>query len=181
VIILESERLIFREHEPGDLEAYCSMEADPEVRRYVGGGPRPRAQAEERFRNGLLGPSSNLLRLWAAVLKQENRYVGRSGIYPHIGSHGAIPDEAVLSFYIAREYWGRGLATEAGRAFVTFGFEELRLGRIVATVQAGNAASLRVLDKLGFTLTRTEVGPKTFHKFELLNPAADPVLRNHAD
>ena len=37
---LESERLLFREHKPGDLDAYCAMEADPEVRRYVGGAPR---------------------------------------------------------------------------------------------------------------------------------------------
>src|SRR5215469_2224853 len=36
MVVLESERLLFREHEPGDLDAYCAMEADPEVRRYVG-------------------------------------------------------------------------------------------------------------------------------------------------
>ncbi len=147
------------------------MEADPEVRRYVGGTPRPRPQAEERFRSGLLAPASNRLGLWAAVLKQENRYAGRSGLYPNLSSHGLIPEEAVLSFYFAREYWGRGFATEAGLTFLKFGFEELRLRRIVATVQSGNAASVRVLDKLGFILTHTDAGPRSFHKFELLNPA----------
>ena len=44
----------------------------------------------------------------------------------------AIPGEGTLAFYLARAYWGRGLATEAGRAFVRHGFDGLRLGRIVA-------------------------------------------------
>jgi len=37
MIILESERLLFRNHKRGDLEIYCAIEADPELRRYVGG------------------------------------------------------------------------------------------------------------------------------------------------
>jgi RimJ/RimL family protein N-acetyltransferase len=90
-----------------------------------------------------------------------------------------VAGEAALAFYLAREYWGRGLATEAGRAFIQFGFDRLRLNRIVATVQVGNAASLRVLEKLGFTLIGTERGPRSFHKFELVNRpcAADPDLQ----
>jgi RimJ/RimL family protein N-acetyltransferase len=51
-----------------------------------------------------------------------------------------------------RAYWGRGLATEAARAFLDFGFRELRLRRIVASVQAGNMASTHILEKLGFHL-----------------------------
>jgi RimJ/RimL family protein N-acetyltransferase len=54
MIILESERLLFREQERGDLEAYCAMEADPEVRRYVGGTPRTRKDAERKFRDAHL-------------------------------------------------------------------------------------------------------------------------------
>jgi RimJ/RimL family protein N-acetyltransferase len=49
VVVLESERLLFRPHEAADLEAFCAMEADAEVRRYVGGAPRTREAAEERF------------------------------------------------------------------------------------------------------------------------------------
>ena len=49
MVVLESERLLFRPHEAADLEAFCAMEADAEVRRYVGGAPRTREAAEERF------------------------------------------------------------------------------------------------------------------------------------
>ena len=79
--------------------------------------------------------------------------------------------EAVLGFYLAREFWGRGLATEAGRAFVDFGFEELKLRRIVTSVQVENAASIRVLEKLGFVVTRHETGPRSFYHFELVRRA----------
>lgn len=73
-----------------------------------------------------------------------------------------------LAFYLARAYWGQGLATEAGRAFVNFGFQELGLKKIVTTVQAGNGASMRVLEKLGFALVSIEEGEfRTFHHFEL--------------
>jgi len=79
-----------------------------------------------------------------------------------------VAREAVLGFYIAREFWGRGLATEAGRAFVDFGFDELKLTRIVTSVQVENAASIRVLEKLGFVVTGHETGPRSFYQLELV-------------
>jgi ribosomal-protein-alanine N-acetyltransferase len=169
MIVLESERLLFRDHEPGDLEAYCEMEADPEVRRYVGGAPRARDAAEQRFRKGLDRPESNRLWMWATVYKPEERYIGRCGVFPHFTPSGPIPGEGALGFYLAPAYWGRGLATEAGRALVNFGFQDLGLSKIVTAVQIGNGASIRVLEKLGFALVRTETGEfRSFYHFELL-------------
>ena len=172
--ILESERLLFRDHEPSDLEAYCTMEADPEVRRYVGGAPRPREEAERRFRKGLKRPASDRVAMWATFYKPAGAYIGRSGVYPHFGPAGGVIDgEGSLAFYLARAYWGRGLATEAGRAFVDFGFHELGLSRIVTAVQVGNDGSVRVLEKLGFHLVRMEEGEfRSFYHFELLPHSA---------
>jgi ribosomal-protein-alanine N-acetyltransferase len=166
-IILESERLLFRQHVSGDLEAYCAMEQDPDVRRYIGGRPRTREEAEHRFK-GSLKPVTNRLAMWATVFKPEGVYIGRCGIYPHFNHDDAIIDgEASLGLYIATEYWGRGFATEAGQAFIKFGFDELKLNRIVTMVQVGNDASVRVLEKLGFILTETEIGLRSFYHFEL--------------
>lgn len=171
MIVLESERLLFRDHEPSDLEPYCQMEADPEVRRYVGGAPRPRAAAEERFRKGLHRPEGDRMWMWATVYKPDGLYIGRCGVYPHFAPSGPMQGEGSLAFYLARAYWGRGLATEAGRAFVSFGFNELGLSRIVTAVQVGNSASVRVLEKLGFALVRTESGEfRSFYHFVLLSP-----------
>jgi [ribosomal protein S5]-alanine N-acetyltransferase len=169
MIILETERLLFRPHEPGDREAYCAMEQDAEVRRYIGGAPRTREAAEAKFL-ATLHPTPGLLRLWATVLKATGIYIGRCGVYPHIENDTAVPGEGVLAFYFARPYWGQGLASEAGAAFIKFGFEELVLRKIVATVQTENRASIRILEKLKFDLISREEGQRTFHHFALLRP-----------
>jgi len=80
----------------------------------------------------------------------------RTGLYPHRTEGGVIvPREATLAFYIARAYWGRGIATEAGQAFVEHGFRDLGLVKIHAGVNAANLASVRVIEKLGFRWVRS--------------------------
>jgi RimJ/RimL family protein N-acetyltransferase len=175
MIILETERLLFRHHEEADLEPYCEMEADPEVRRLSGGPVYPREKVERGFREVVLAPKPDRLRLWATVFKPEGRYIGRCGVYPNRGDDNVvIPGEGVLAFYLARPYWGRGLATEAGRAFIRFGFSELGLSRIVAGANVLNLASNRVLQKLGFVWIYTgEGGGNAYHDYELRNPSAE--------
>jgi RimJ/RimL family protein N-acetyltransferase len=165
---LETERLLFRDHEPGDLDAYCSMESDPLYR-----APLPvhaRTELERSFRDVWLVPKP--LGLRATVFKPDNRYIGRCGLYPFRNDMDVtVPREAVLAFYLARDYWGRGLATEAGEAFVRHGFETLGLQRIHAGMNALNAASIRVIEKLGFTRVRSgEGGGNRWHDYELVNP-----------
>jgi len=167
-ITLETDRLLFRQHIMADLEAYCAMEADPDFRRYIGGRPRPREESEKRFMLSL-EPKTNRLSMWATVFKPEGQYIGRCGIYPHFDRDGKpVPGEASLGLYIAKEYWGRGLATEAGRAFVQFGFDELKLNRIVTMIDARNDVSVHVIEKLGFELVKTETGgPRSFYHYSI--------------
>jgi [ribosomal protein S5]-alanine N-acetyltransferase len=168
MFILETERLLFRSHEPSDLDAYCAIEADAEFRRYVGGAPRTREQAEKKFRSAHLHTPPKQLALHATIYKPEQRYIGYCGIYPHFSPAGPpIKGEGTLACYIARAYWGRGLATEAARAFLQYGFNELKLKRIVASVQQGNDASQHILEKLGFQLINTRQGPRTYLHFAL--------------
>jgi ribosomal-protein-alanine N-acetyltransferase len=169
-IILSSERLLFRQHIMTDMDAYCAMEMNTEVRRYVGGYPRTREEAERRFLPSLK-PATDRLSMWATVLKETGQYIGRCGVYPHFDHDGVpIADEGTLAFYIASQYWGRGFATEAGRAFIRFGFDELKLKRIITSIQVGNDASVHIIKKLGFELESTETGPRSFYHFELKNP-----------
>jgi [ribosomal protein S5]-alanine N-acetyltransferase len=101
--------------------------------------------------------------------KTQRSYVGYCGVYSHLGTNGPIPGEGTLAFYLAQAYWGQGFATEAGTMFVRFAFQELLLRRLVATVQTGNSASLRVLEKLGFSWHHFEPGEaRSFNHFELL-------------
>jgi ribosomal-protein-alanine N-acetyltransferase len=138
-----------------DLEQYCAMEMDADVRRYVGGYPRSRDDAERKFRNGPLRKTSDRLGVWATVLKPDGPYIGRSGLYPHVQSGGRITvGEAAPSFYIAREFWGQGFATEAAVALVKFGLEELKLSRIVQPIGPAEACGYPTLTSINQAIGR---------------------------
>ncbi len=132
-----------------------------------------RDEAERSFGNALMPHKE--LGLLATVYKPEGRYIGRCGLYPHRDddTHAVIPGEAVLAFYLARPYWGRGLASEAGRAFVAYGFEVLSLQRIVAGAAVENLASNRALQNAGLRHTHSggegpDGGPR-WHAYEIRN------------
>jgi ribosomal-protein-alanine N-acetyltransferase len=62
---------------------------------------------------------------------------------------------AELGFWLGEPFWGRGIMTEAVRAFVPWAFERFSLSRIYAQVFAFNTGSARVLEKAGFILEAT--------------------------
>lgn len=171
MIRLESARLLFRDHEAGDLEPYCEMESDPIYR-----WPQPvhpRGELERGFANLCMPKELGLL---ATVIKRDNIYIGRSGLYPFRNEHDVVqPGEAFIAFYIARPYWRHGFASEAGEAWVRYGFETLDLRRIEAGVAVKNRASQRVVEKLGFQWLRSggagDDGGVHWHDFELWNAA----------
>ena len=78
-------------------------------------------------------------------------HVGFAGLW-----HFRDPPELELVFGVARDSWGRGFATESARAVMRYAFGELGFARIDAGTDAPNAASLRVLEKLGMRRTRRE-------------------------
>jgi ribosomal-protein-alanine N-acetyltransferase len=168
MVRLESPRLIFRDHEPGDLEPYVAMESDQVYRAHQ--KVHPREELERSFTNTWL-PRKEMGML-ATVLKPDGLYIGRTGLYPFRTEDGVIvPAEATLAFYLARPYWGRGLATEAGRAFIEHGFRDLGLTKIHAGMNAANKASQRVIEKLGFKWVRSGGDAVTqWHDYELTNP-----------
>src|SRR5262245_59967876 len=88
---LETARLILRDHELSDLEAYCEMESDPVYR-----APQivhPRAELERSFRETWMPVKK--MGMLATVFKEDGRYIGRTGLYPRRTDEGVIvPGEA---------------------------------------------------------------------------------------
>lgn len=166
MVRLESERLIFRDHEPQDLGPFCDMESDPLYR----GHQRvyPRDHLAQKFTQTWLPRKE--MGLLATVLKENGQYIGRTGLYPRRTEDSVlVPREATLAFYLARPHWGQGFATEAGKAFVEYGFRDLGLLKIHAGMNAKNLASIRVIEKLGFKWIRSGGDEKTqWHDYELL-------------
>jgi RimJ/RimL family protein N-acetyltransferase len=170
--VLETERLIVRPLSLEDFEA-CLRVLD------AGLATAPEAAAERRaWLDWTVASYGQLARLHqppygerAIALKEGGEVVGACGYVPCLEPFGQLPSfgrpsdrgfsaEVGLFWALAPEQRGRGYATEAARALIRYGFETLRLRRIVATTSHDNPASVAVMERLGMRVER--------------NPYADP-------
>ncbi|GGU14498.1 GNAT family N-acetyltransferase [Lentzea flava] len=131
---METERLTLRPLQPSDVDELRRLHADPEVMRFLDPAP-----VED-----YLGPSFH-----AAVEKASGRFVGWFEFKP-VGE-GVVE----LGYRLHREFWGRGYATEGGKALIERGFTTGEVQRVVATTMAVNAGSRRVMEKCGLRHVRT--------------------------
>jgi RimJ/RimL family protein N-acetyltransferase len=145
---VETARLLLRPWQADDLAEFTRLLTDPVVTRYIvvhtPFSPQDVAELSARTleqwdRNGF-GP-------WAAIEKATGRWVGRIGLDELPEWPG--PHKVEVGWELHREFWGRGLATEGGRAGVRHGFEVVGLERIISVARADNVASRRVMDKCG--------------------------------
>jgi RimJ/RimL family protein N-acetyltransferase len=83
--------------------------------------------------------------IWAVEKRDSRRFVGRAGL----SHHRLWPEDVEVGWAFDPEVWGRGFATEAGRTSIEHAFAALGLGRLISIVHPENAASIRVMDRLG--------------------------------
>ncbi len=147
---LHTDRLILREFVADDWPAVLAYQSDPRYLRLYEWTARSEADVRafvQMFIDQQQQQPRTRFQL-AVTLKTDGRLIGNCGIrLPAAGSH-----DADIGYELAPDEWGHGYATEAARAIVRFGFEELGLHRISADTVADNIASTRVLTKLGMTL-----------------------------
>lgn len=144
--IIETERLILRPPTLDDFEAFVAFQADAESMRFLG-GVQPRALA---WRNlmGLAGAwSLNGFAMFSVVEKASGRWVGRLGPWMPEGWPGTE-----VGWGVAREFAGRGYATEGAAAAMDWAFEHLGWTDVIHTIDPANAASIAVAKKLGARL-----------------------------
>ncbi|MBC7817833.1 MAG: GNAT family N-acetyltransferase [Planctomycetaceae bacterium] len=142
-IPLETERLIFRDWTAADLEPFHALCSDPGVMQFVGDGEPWSWERTEQFVARAREMSQTLgFCQWPVIHKAESGLIGFCGFVP-------ASDGVEIGWRLAKEFWGRGLATEAARAVLKHGFESLGFQRVIATVQSPNLASIRVIEKLG--------------------------------
>ena len=142
----EADRLAFREWDGDDLERFHSICSDPQVMQFVGDGQAWTKERTDQF----IQSASDTFRehgycQWALVHKADGKLIGYCGFVKS-------DNDSEIGWRLAPEYWGQGLATEAARAVLKHCIETLEFRRVIATVQAANAASIRIIEKLGMTL-----------------------------
>lgn len=148
--LFETERLFTRHFVADDLDSFAALCADPEVMRYVGDGQTlPRSEVARWINVCRQKYSARGYGTSAVFEKATGEFIGYCGV---VRAPGNDFDELIYVFH--RSAWGRGYATEVGRAMLGYVFARSSLSKIYATVYADNHASRKVADKLGMMMEK---------------------------
>lgn len=147
VIERDTPRLCLRQWLPEDRAPFAALNADPRVMAFF---PEPldRARSDamaDRFERLIAQLGWGL---WAVETKEEERFIGFVGL--HV-SGDALPffPCVEIGWRLAYDHWGRGYATEAARAALRVGFDDIGLSEIVSFAALCNARSRAVMARIG--------------------------------
>lgn len=144
--LIESERLLLRQHTFVDAADCFACYADPEVFRYSPLSEETSLESATLTLNRLLTwHQERFLLCWAIVLKENQRFMGKIQMEEWSDEN----HRTAVGYRLGKPYWGKGYATEALRAVITYLFLETTVNRISASTWSDNTASARVLEKAG--------------------------------
>lgn len=150
---ITSERLLFRPYNDDDFDFLMSLLSDPEMVRFIGNGHTRDKSGGRSFLDWIYGTYKvcNNMGLMVLVRKEDKVPIGHAGLVPQ-----TIDDieEIEIGYWISREYWGQGYATEAARALRDYGNKQLGKQRFISLIQPGNYASQKVARKIGMNLEK---------------------------
>ena len=146
-----------------DLDDLSLVYADADVMRYLSGHPLSREETAGWLNYFLTGWENYGFGWWAVVLKESGELIGHCGLqFIHV-----TPEVEVI-YGLATAYWRKGLASEAARACLRYGFEQLRLDRIYALADPGNVGSHRVMERVGLRYDKTEYYKDDLYEGDLI-------------
>lgn len=145
--MLETQRLILSVATLKDAAPMMEMNADPEVTRFVGEPPILNIlEAEKIIRERLIAQWDQYKMGRFTVRLKDGTYIGWCGLryFPEC-------DEVDLGYLFKKKYWGQGFASESSMAILKYGFETLKLKKIMAKAVPDNVNSIRVMQRIGMT------------------------------
>lgn len=147
-IQLQTQRLVLRQWQDSDREAFYAMNSDPEVRRFF---PSTQTRAESDLALDTLHQhiDEKGWGLWAVEVKETGELAGLTGLWPM--PETIVPGGTEVGWRLAKSFWGKGYAPEAGRRALEHGFTELKLDEVVSMTTVTNEPSRRVMEKIGLT------------------------------
>jgi RimJ/RimL family protein N-acetyltransferase len=174
---LETERLVLRKPEPGDVDGYAEIWGDPEVVRFLGGRTLTREEAEGGIERMLKQWDRHGVGLFSVIRKEDERLVGRVGYLlwdPERWANAMHeeleePLELEIGWVVASAFWNKGYATEAAIACRDQAFGPLGRSRVISLIAAENVPSIRVAEKIGESYERDveiSVGPVGVYSLE---------------
>ena len=167
---VETERLVLRPWRPAeDLDALVALNADPAVMRWVAPNrPLTPAESAELLDRLVRDWDEHGFGLWALVPREPGAgCIGFAGLAIPSFLPAVLPAVEV-GWRLAPAWWGRGLATEAARASIDFGFERLGLRSIVSIIDERNTRSLRLAERLGMRRGADRLHPLTRRRLRVM-------------
>jgi ribosomal-protein-alanine N-acetyltransferase len=140
---IDTERLRLRPFADRDKPAIIAMETSAEVRRYLG-GPNDDPAFRDAMSVAVVGERPGV---FCVAERDGDRAIGAVSIADDRGEHE-------VSYQLLPEWWGRGLAAEAVSAVLGWFWRTHDDDGVIAVTQSANAASCRLLERLGFTFER---------------------------
>ena len=153
---LTTARLGFDYWTAADFALAKALWGDPRVTEHIG-GPLADEQIHEKLQREIHSMAEHKVQYWPIFLLDGDRHAGCAGLRPYRIEEGMYE----LGFHLRPDYWGRGLAVEAGQAVAEFAFTKLGAAALFAGHHPENEVSRRVLAKLGFRFTHEEFYPPT--------------------
>jgi RimJ/RimL family protein N-acetyltransferase len=157
-VVVETERLILRTHTMADLDAMHALTSHPDVWRFDPGRQRTLDETRAILVWRIMEYERRGLGRLALVHKASGRLIGYCGLQLCLldECYPLTTPEIEFFYGLARDHWGQGLITEAGRELIRYGFEELKLRRIISSALSGNQRSINVMRRVGM---RIEICP----------------------
>lgn len=141
--LLFTTRLILRSPNERDIAAIIKIAGDWEVARRLAGVPHPYDEADAEFFLDTIVPASMV---WMITERSSEKVVGVVGLTLQEPASKVV----LFGYYVARDHWGRGIATEAGSVVLAYGIGLVGETALASSFFVDNPASGRVLEKLGF-------------------------------
>ncbi len=152
---IKTARLLLKPQSLNDFDRFYAMSKDPDVMAYIGDGSVfhwTREVAFAKFKDQVSAPVVDGLGAMSIYHKRDALYLGWCAIAPSV-----FLNHMELGYRLCRDVWGNGYATEAAVAMLTAAFYRLDIDRILACAHPDNVASIRVLEKLGFTCSGSKL------------------------
>jgi ribosomal-protein-alanine N-acetyltransferase len=156
--ILTTRRLTLIPYSEDDIDALHAIWVDDDVRRYLWDDVViSRERAAEVVRDSIVTARSEGIGYWTVRTEPAGPVIGDCGFH-FLEGRGAIE----LFYSLAKSYWGQGLAWEGSQAALAYAWTATRFERVYARIDPPNAASLRLVRRLGFQYVSSAGGLETY-------------------
>ncbi len=145
--VIEASRTRLRHLQKDDIDSLFEIFSNEDVMRYWSSPPfKNRSEAEKYLADIHANFQSKTLFQWGIALETDDKIIGTTTLF-HTDEKNR---RAEIGYALNRNFWGKGYVNETLNALLNFAFVELNLHRIEADADPRNAASIRVLERLGF-------------------------------